>query len=77
MPNETLPNRASDAGPESKDPGYDWRDYLDSAGEQIRNASRAEAREANTSKSRNRERIARIEAAIEDLGKARSGRAHV
>ena len=26
MPNGTLPNRASDAGPESQDPGYDWRD---------------------------------------------------
>lgn len=64
---ESLPSRSSDAGPESKDPGYDWRDYLDFAGEAVHDANRAEW----NLKTGNADRVRNIERAIEHLLGAR------
>lgn len=63
-----LPNRASDAGPEPKDPGYEWRDYLDFAAEAGRKASRVEARSAIALKLA---RVHDIESAIAHLERAK------
>ena len=68
---ETLPDRASDAGPDRKESPLTWRDHLDFATEQIRYADRAESREGHIPEARNYMRIVRIEAAIAELEKAK------
>jgi len=68
---QSLPLRASDAGPESQDPGYDWRDYLDFAGDEKTYASRAMTVPGDTPAARNAARIRRIDAAIEHLQRAK------
>jgi len=68
-----MPDRASDSGPESKDPGYNWRDHLDFAAECITDvASRAEQlTDAKTAENRNSERIHQINNAIKNLERAK------
>jgi hypothetical protein len=79
---ETMPDRASDSGPEEYHP-LDWRDWLDDARENALNASRAEADEwkplagwnilatsAATAAVRNRARLRYIRAAREALDRA-------
>ena len=68
---ENLPNRASDAGPETKDPGYDWRDELDFAGDEKTYAYRAMAVPGKIPEARNAERIRHIERAKEHLERAK------
>ena len=66
-----IPDRASDAGPDTRGPDYDWRDHLDFAGDEIRYADRAEACEGRIREVRNCRRIVRIDAAIAELEKAK------
>lgn len=68
---ENLPSRASDAGPESKDPGYDWRDELDFAGDERMYATRSMPVPGKIPEARNAERIRHIERAIEHLQRAK------
>lgn len=68
---ESIPSRASDAGPESKDPGYDWRDYLDFAREETIVSSRSMCLNGNVPEARNSRRIQAIDNAIEHLQRAK------
>jgi hypothetical protein len=68
---ETLPNRASDAGPESKDPGYSWRDFGDFACEEISRACRSEQSDGKAPDVRNIKRLMHIDAAIRELERAK------
>jgi len=68
---ETLPNRSSDAGPESKDPGYDWRDELDFAGDEKTYAIRAMAVPGKIPEARNAERIHHIDLMVEHALRAK------
>ena len=68
---ETLPDRASDAGPDRQESPLTWRDHLDFAGDEIRYADRAEACEGRIPEARNWRRIVRIDAAIAELERAK------
>jgi len=73
MPNETIPDRASDSGPE-QDPPMDWRDYIDVARDAALRAARAEQDEAGARcrpEWKNRARIRHIEDAIAALQEAK------
>lgn len=71
MPNNTLPNRASDAGPEPQE--MDWRDHIDEAEDLCGRARRAMAEPARPEQAakRNKMRLDRIEVAISHLNAAK------
>ena len=71
MENVIIPDQTSNAGPEDRESGYDWRDYLDFAGDEITYASRAMRATGKISEARNAERIKRIDAAVANLEKAK------
>ena len=64
----SVPNRASDAGPESSTEELTWRDYLDCAEDNIRDAKR---RYRDDPVEEKRLRTFSIDAAIEELQAAR------
>lgn len=71
MANTVIPDRASDSGPDSREPGVTWRDHLDFAAEQIRYAARAEGQEGRIPEMRNYLRIKRVRMAIAELERAK------
>ena len=72
MSNETIPDRASNGGPENATADMDWRDLLWAADEDIRAAKRMEQScESIDGAKRNRNRIVAIESAIEALQQAK------
>ena len=70
MNNTDLPNRASDAGPEAQEQ-LDWRDHCYTAEEYSASARRTMSGAVLESRYRNRDRIAKIDRAIEALQSAR------
>lgn len=73
MAQTTIPDRASNAGPEQDEP-MDWRDYIDVARDAARRAARTEQSEPDArfrEERRNRARIRHIEEAIAALQEAR------
>jgi len=68
---ENIPDQTSNAGPETREPNYDWRDHLDFASDQIRKASTSEAVPSLSPKVRNGQRIRHIENAIVELEAAK------
>lgn len=75
-PKYMIPDRVSNAGPDTREPDYDWRDHVDFAECFTGSAKNAESvyheyPANNTPRSINRSRIAAIDAAIEQLEKAK------
>lgn len=70
----TVPDRASNAGPESQEPPKDWMDWLFDAEDACRDARNAETQPYNSPRDRawgNRARIRAIERAVAALQEAR------
>lgn len=63
----TLPTRASDAGPESKEADYDWDDYRSFAVDCLIYAGRAQKIEGGTPREVNAERLHQLDNAIKNI----------
>ena len=71
MSNETIPDRASNGGPENATADMDWRDLLWVADENIKAAKNMMSEPFMSPVRANRNRIAAIESAIEALQQAK------